>query len=114
MLMHILKFFEGDLRTEPAWKVKFAHLVPLHTVSTYSREQKQIMGRAGWPLLKRLPEKETVGNGDVAKNKGANVIIIGNGCKQELNTDQSPIEAALWVASGLTKYSIYVTHWPNR
>ena len=37
MLMHILEFFEGDLRTEPAWKVKFAHLVPLHTVSTYSR-----------------------------------------------------------------------------
>jgi len=36
MLMHILEFFEGDLRTEPAWKVKFAHLVPLHTVSTYS------------------------------------------------------------------------------
>jgi len=34
--------------------------------------------------------------------------------KQELNTDQSPIEAALWVASGLTKYSIYVTHWPIR
>ena len=36
MLMHILEFFEGDLCTEPAWKVKFAHLVPLHTVSTYS------------------------------------------------------------------------------
>ena len=37
MLMHILEFFEGDLCTEPAWKVKFAHLVPLHTVSTYTR-----------------------------------------------------------------------------
>ena len=36
MLMHILEFFEGDLHTEQAWKVKFAHLVPLHTVSTYS------------------------------------------------------------------------------
>ena len=36
MLMHVLEFFEGDLCTEPAWKVKFAHLVPLHMVSTYS------------------------------------------------------------------------------
>jgi len=34
----------------------------------------------GWPFLKRLPEKETVGQ-RLAKNKGANVIIIGNGCK---------------------------------